>query len=198
MEPSKRAGVGRAYRRSWNAEPRDDLPTLPESRVDRNQAYLAVGVRQIARSILAVVLLTAAAFLLAGCMVPAGLDHLREPGTPEGGLRHIFRFAFMRPWILVPALWRSILSPGDEGFVEGIVHGFTHTIFVALVGGLHVLIGFPVMSVLTRGKKPEDPVPGGFFGGLLVFGAALMMLYGLFVWASCFGAFVVMLVSSAW
>lgn len=140
--------------------------------------------------------LAACALLLTGC-IPSNLNYLSNPRFPEGGVRQLIHFAFLKPWILLPAMWNAIWAPTEEGFFGGLVHGFTVTFFVFFVGGVHVGLGFLMYWTFDHVCKRTSGLVL-LVGSLLRSCGGLMLLYGIFIWLSGLGALIGSFVASVW
>jgi hypothetical protein len=131
---------------------------------------------------------------LGGCLLnPPNLYY--EPETAGGVAKIILRVAFVKPWILLPALWRGCSNP-DE-------FSFEMFIFVFFVGGIHFVIGAismalakkleinPLSSKETKNLPTETKnlptllVLPAYLLVIAILGGTIMGLYGLFIWGSC-------------
>lgn len=132
------------------------------------------------------------AVLLTGC-IPVDLQYLSNPRFPETSLRQLLHFAFLKPWVLLPAMWAAIFSPSREDFVIIVANGILYMFFATLVGGVHAGIGYLLKLVCKE-------IPERSFFTLLKFLLAtagdFMLAYGAFIWLSCLGASLVALAQS--
>lgn len=128
------------------------------------------------------------AVLLNGC-VPVHLHYLSNPRFPETSLRQLLHFAFLKPWVLLPAMWAAIFSPPEESFSYIVANGLLYMFFATLVGGVHVGIGY--LLALIFKKIPELSFFTVF--KFLLAAGGLIFLYGVFIWLSCLGASLVVL-----
>lgn len=124
---------------------------------------------------------------LGGCLLnPPNLYY--EPETAGGVAKIILRVAFVKPWILLPALWRGCSNP-DE-------FSFEMFIFVFFVGGIHFVIGAISMALAKKleinplSSKETKNLPTllvlpAYLLVIAILGGTIMGLYGLFIWGSC-------------
>lgn len=120
------------------------------------------------------VILALSLLSLSGCFLGAPDVYAYDTETLGGFVALIIRLAFTRPWILLPALWHAMKSDPGGGFMGGFLSGLTHALFVLPIGGIHIGIGALLMRV---SKNKND-----FFQSL----GSIFVLYGLFIWLSCF------------
>lgn len=82
------------------------------------------------------------------------------------------------------------------------MHVIVYAIFAILVAGIHVGLGLPMFFFATNILEPlykktrNDFV--GFLYTLLGLAGGLLTLYGIFVWLSCWGAGIILLIASLW
>jgi len=133
--------------------------------------------------LVAIVLIFGGCLLLGGCLLnpPYYYD---EPESAGEVAKLIFRLAFVKPWILVPALWHLIETGDFLVPLQGMV-------VALIIGGIHIGLGSLLMNLHRFVPKEKSTSKlGTMLIGLVSevgqpFGAG-MTLYGAFLWLSCF------------